>query len=86
MDGEFIETLFQAFEIVPPMVIATKISSNISKDDEVIPRMISLKDARAMVEDGNCTIWGQLPDIPFKADKFGQARSHGKATSSHRKS
>ena len=24
-----------------------------------------------MVEDGTCTIWGQLPDIPFKADKFG---------------
>ena len=24
-----------------------------------------------MVEDENCTIWGQLPDIPFKADKFG---------------
>ena len=51
------------------MVVATKISSNISKDDEVIPRMVSLKDSRAVVEDGNCTIWGQLPDIPFKADK-----------------
>ena len=24
-----------------------------------------------MVEDGNCTIWGQPPDILFKADKFG---------------
>ena len=71
MDGEFIETLCQAFEIVPPMVSATKISSNISKADEVIPRMASLKDTRVVVEDGNCTIWGQLPDITFKADKFG---------------
>ena len=33
--------------------------------------MVSLKDARVVVEDGNCTIWGQFPDIPFKADKFG---------------
>ena len=28
-------------------------------------------NTRAVVEDGNRTIWGQLPDIPFKADKFG---------------
>ena len=24
-----------------------------------------------MVEEGGCTIWGQLPDIPYKSDKFG---------------
>lgn len=24
-----------------------------------------------MVEDGGCTIWGQLPDIPYKFDNFG---------------
>ena len=71
MDGEFIETPCQAFEIVPPMVVTTKIFSNISKDDEVIPRMVSLKDAYVVVEDGSCTIWVQLPDIPFKVDKFG---------------
>ena len=37
MNGEFIETPCQAFEVVPPMVAATKISSNMSKADEVIP-------------------------------------------------
>ena len=33
--------------------------------------MSSLKDAKAVVEEGGCTIWGQLPDIPYKSDKFG---------------
>ena len=33
--------------------------------------MSSLKDAIAVVEEGGCTIWGQLPDIPCKSDKFG---------------
>ena len=33
--------------------------------------MVSLKDARVMVEEGGCTIWGQLPDIPYKSNKFG---------------
>ena len=33
--------------------------------------MASLKDARAVVEEGGCTIWGQLPDIPYKFDKSG---------------
>ena len=33
--------------------------------------MSSLKDVRAVVEEGRSTIWGQLPDFPFKADKFG---------------
>ena len=33
--------------------------------------MASLKDSRTMIEDGGCTIWGQLPDIPYKSDKFG---------------
>ena len=34
-------------------------------------KMASLKDARAVVEEGGCTIWGQLPDIPYKSNKFG---------------
>ena len=71
MDGEFIKTLCQTFEVVPPLVAATKISSDISKADEVVPRMVSLKDARVVVEDGSCTIWGYLLEIPFKLDKFG---------------
>ena len=33
--------------------------------------MDSLKDTKAMVEEGGCTIWGQLPDISYKSDKFG---------------
>ena len=33
--------------------------------------MASLEDAKAVVEEGVCTIWGQLPDIPYKSDKFG---------------
>ena len=33
--------------------------------------MASLKDAKAIIEEGGGTIWGQLPDIPYKSDKFG---------------
>ena len=33
--------------------------------------MSSLKDAKAVIEEGGCTIWGQLPGIPYKSDKFG---------------
>ena len=33
--------------------------------------MASLKDAKATVEEGGCTILGQLPEIPYKYDKFG---------------
>ena len=33
--------------------------------------MSSLKDAKVVVEEGGRTIWGQLPDIPYKSDKFG---------------
>ena len=32
--------------------------------------MVSVKDARTAIEEGNCDTWGQLLDIPFKADKF----------------
>ena len=33
--------------------------------------MASLKDAQAVIEDGSCTIWGQLLDILYKSEKFG---------------
>ena len=33
--------------------------------------MASLKDSRVVVEEGGYTIWGQLPDIPYKSNKFG---------------
>ena len=36
-----------------------------------VPRMPSLKDARVVGEEGRSTIWGQLPDFPFKSEKFG---------------
>ena len=63
MDGEFIETPCQEFEIIPLMVVvATPATPEISKGT---PRMASLKDARVVVEDRGCTIWGQLLDIPY---------------------
>ena len=34
-------------------------------------KMASLKDARAVIEEGGCTNWGQLPDFMHKTDKFG---------------
>ena len=59
MDGEFIETPCQKFEVIPPMTdVATPSTPEISKGT---PRMASLKDARSVVEDGSCTIWGKLP-------------------------
>ena len=71
LDGEFIETPFQHFEEVSPEVAATKAVSSISKITRLPLRMSSLKDATAVVEEGGCTIWGKLPDIPYKSDRFG---------------
>ena len=71
MDGEFIETLCHAFEVVPPMVAAAKSSSDVSKVGKVVPKMVSFKDAHAAVEEGIYDTWGKLLEIPFKADKFG---------------
>ena len=33
--------------------------------------MSSLKDAKAVIEEGGSTVQGQLPYFPFKTDKFG---------------
>ena len=71
MDVEFIKTPCQAFEVVSPMVAAAKATPDVPKVVKYVPRMASLKDARVVIEDGGCTIWGQLPDIPFKSDKCG---------------
>ena len=35
------------------------------------PITASLRDARAVIEKGNCANWGQLPDFTQKNDKFG---------------
>ena len=39
--------------------------------------MASLKDARAVVEEGECIIWGQLSDISYKSEKFGLGFTSG---------
>ena len=39
--------------------------------------MASLRDAKAVIEEGGCTIWGQLPNIPYKSDKFGLGFTSG---------
>ena len=71
LDSKFIEIPFQHFEEVPQEVAVTKNVSQIPKITSP-PLWISLlKDAKAVVEEGGCTIRGQLPDIPYKSDKFG---------------
>ena len=70
MDGEFIETPCQNFKEVPQTISATKTTT---KDPKIIRpplKMASLKDARAVIEEHGCTIWGQLSDIPYKSNKF----------------
>ena len=67
MDGEFIETPFQHFEEVPP----TLASAETVIEEDFPLKMASLKDARAVIEKGECTNWGRLPDFTPKTDKFG---------------
>ena len=71
MDGEFIETPCQTFEVIPPTIVVAKSTPATPKAAKDTPKMASLKDARVVVEDEGCTIWGQLPDIPYKSDKYG---------------
>ena len=71
LDGEFIDTPFQHFEEVSPKKAANKTVSQIPKITRPLLRMSSLKDTKAVVEEGGFTIWGQLLDIPYKSDKFG---------------
>ena len=56
MDGEFIETPCQTFKVIP--LAAIEDVSAIPKVMRVLPRMTSLKDAKATVEEDGCTIWG----------------------------
>ena len=58
MDGEFIETSCQAFEVVQPMVATTKCSSDVPGVIKVVPKMVSVKDARAAIKEGSCDTWG----------------------------
>ena len=52
------------------MIVVAKATPTTPKDAKDTPRMASLKDAHVVVEDGGYTIWGQLPDIQYKSDKF----------------
>ena len=56
LDGEFIETPFQHFEEVPQEVAVTKTASQVPKITRPPLRMSSLKNAKAVVEEGGCTI------------------------------
>ena len=56
LDGEFIETSFQHFEEIPQDVVVTKVVSQVSKITRPPLRMSSLKDSKAVIEEGGCTI------------------------------
>ena len=71
LDGEFIETPFQHIEEVSPEVTVAKTMTYASVITKHVSRMSSLKDAKAVIEEGGSTLWGQLPDFPYKTDKFG---------------
>ena len=77
LDGEFIETPFQHFEEVSQIVEVTKDVSQVPKITRPSLKISSLKDAKAVIEEGGCTIWGQFPDIPYKSEKFGMGFTSG---------
>ena len=77
LDGEFIKTPFQHFEEVPQTVAATKTVSKVPKITIPPLKMASLKDTKAVIEEGGCTVLGQLTDIPYKSDKFGLGFNSG---------
>ena len=71
MDGEFIETPCQNFKEVPQTMAAAETITNVLKITRPPLKMASLKESKVVIEEGGCTIWGQLPDIPYKSYKFG---------------
>ena len=73
MDGEFIETPCQNFEEVPHILASTEATTSTKPP----LKMASLKGARAVVEEGGCTNWGQLPNFTHKTDKFGLGFTSG---------
>ena len=56
---------------------ATKTVSQVPKITRPPLKMSSLKDAKEVIEEGGCTIWGKLSDIPYKSDKFGLGFTSG---------
>ena len=77
MDGEFIETPCQHFEEVSQTVAVTKTISKVPKITRPPLKMASLKDFKAVVEEGGCIIWGKLLDIPPKSENFGVGFTSG---------
>ena len=71
LDGEFIKTPFHHFEQVSPEVATTKTMTFVPIITKHVSRMSSLKDAKVVTEEGGSIVWGQLPDFPFKINKFG---------------
>ena len=66
MDGEFIETPCQNFGEVPQILASTETTTS----NKPPLKIASRKDARAVVEEGGYTNWGQLPYFTHKTDKF----------------
>ena len=58
MNGEFIETPCQAFEVMPLVISANKCSSDESKYVKATPKMVSVKDTCVAIEEGNFDTWG----------------------------
>ena len=69
--------LCQNFEEVPQTMVETETITNMPKITRPLLKMSSLKYAKAVIEEGGFTIWGQLPDIPYKSDKFGLGFTSG---------
>ena len=65
MYGEFIEIPCQNIEEALQTVVVTKTTASVLKTTRLPLKLDSIKDAKAVVEKGGCTIWGQLPDIPY---------------------
>src|SRR3954467_15558785 len=76
MDGEFIETPRQSFEVVSPDVSTAKHISA-TPATKITPTMASLKDAKVVIEEGGCIVWGQLLDVPYKFDRLGLGYANG---------
>ena len=69
MDGEFIETPCQTFEVISPVAIEDV--SAFPKFTKTPHKMASWKDVKVVIEEGDITFWGQHPDNPYKSNKFG---------------
>ncbi|XP_058774425.1 uncharacterized protein LOC131648709 [Vicia villosa] len=83
VNSEFIETPCQTFELVPQVVSTAKHTPTVPKVTRIPPTMASLKDAKAVVEEGGCTVWGQLIDVPYKFDKLGLGCTTGTQKSNY---